>query len=428
MTDAESQSRAAPRLRLGWGWAWVVALVVAVAIPFFTHSAGVFSILNLIAVNIVFALSYNMLLGEGGLLSFGQAVFFGFGGFFAMHAMVAIGTAGSLWAHFPVMALPLIGFVGGAVVAAIIGWPVCKHGGLAFAMITLGVGMLVASGSNLFPSFFGGTTGIFGDRTSGPAWFGWKLVHGYDVYWFMLFWVFVSAGLMWAFTRTPLGRITNAMRDNAMRLRFIGYEPRNVRFLLFVASGAFAGMAGAMATVNEEIANASSLSLTHSGLVLLMAAIGGYGSFYGPIIGAVLVTLMNSSLSNYTNASEFYIGLVFLGIVTFATRGLAGGLEKGWAALRGEQVGRRVPGWLARALGVLLVIVGLVVLVETIYQVQNGPDVVVAALGLNFNPRAPWSWIAIVVLWALGYGLLRRGKASPSPSDDGAVPAPDGTQ
>lgn len=414
MTDAASGAAfPAPRRRVGFWWVWPLALVIALAIPFTSHSAGLFSILNLIAINIVFALSYNMLLGEGGLLSFGHAVFYGFGGFFAMHAMVAIGTAGSAWAHFPVLALPLIGFVGGAVVAVVVGWPICKHGGLAFAMITLGVGMLVASGSNLFPSFFGGTTGIFGDRTAGPAWFGWKLVHAVDVYWFMVFWVFVAALCMWAFTRTPLGRLANAMRDNAMRLRFIGYEPRNVRFLLFVAAGAFAGMAGAMATVNEEIANSTSLSLTISGLVLLMAAIGGFGTFYGPIIGAALVTLMNSSLSNYTNASEFYIGLVFLSIVTFASRGLAGGLEKGWAALRGGQIGSRIPGWLALWLGVLLIILGLIVFVETIYQVQNGPDTVVAALDISFNPRAIWSWVAILVLCGGGYGVLRLARRAP---------------
>lgn len=422
MTDSASP---ALRRRVGFWWVWPLALAIALAIPFTSHSAGLFSILNLIAINIVFALSYNMLLGEGGLLSFGHAVFYGFGGFFAMHAMVAIGAADSVWAHFPVLGLPLIGFVGGAVVAIVIGWPICKHGGLAFAMITLGLGMLVASGANLFPSFFGGTTGIFGDRTVGPAWFGWKLVHAVDVYWFMVFWVFVAALGMWAFTRTPLGRLANAMRDNAMRLRFIGYEPRNVRFLLFIAAGAFAGMAGAMAAVNEEIANASSLSLTHSGLVLLMAAIGGFGAFYGPIIGAVLVTLMNSSLSNYTNASEFYIGLVFLSIVTFASRGMAGGLEKGWAALRGGHVRQRIPGWLVQWLGVLLIILGLIAFVETIYQVQNGPDVMAAALGISFSPRVIWSWIVILVLCGGGYGILRlarRAYAADEPDETGGTP------
>jgi branched-chain amino acid transport system permease protein len=156
-----------------------------------------------------------------------------------------------------------------------------------------------------------------------------------------------------------------------------------------------------------------------------MAAIGGFCALYGPIIGAVLVTLMNSSLSNYTNASEFYIGLVFLSIVTFASRGMAGGLEQGWAALRGGHVRQRIPGWLVQWLGVLLIILGLIAFVETIYQVQNGPDVVAAALGISFNPRVIWSWIVILVLCGGGYGILRlarRAYAADEPDETGGTP------
>lgn len=279
---------------------WLISAAVLLILPFVLDSGTAFTLMNVIAVNIVFALSYNMLLGQGGMLSFGHAVFFGLGSYAAMHAMNAIDEASyageGFWAHIPVVSMPLVGMIAGGLVALVIGWPFCRRAGTAFAMITLGLGEMVAAAGQMFPSVFGGEAGIYGNRMVGPQWFGLELAQATDVYWFMAFWTFLAVFAMWAFTRTPLGRMSNAVRDNPDRLQFIGYPPRNIRFMIFIASGSFGGLAGGMAAVNYEIITPEALGLIPSGLALLMAAVGGLGVFYGPIVGAIVVSLDRKSV------------------------------------------------------------------------------------------------------------------------------------
>lgn len=399
--------------RLGWRAfvPWLLSLVVLLAIPMLTRSGTTFTVLNVIAINIVFALSYNMQLGQAGLFSFGHAVFYGFGGYAAIHAMNAIEAAGAegtgFWAGFPVYALPLVGMAAGVIAAFVIGWPFCRRGGIAFAMITLGLGELIAAGSEMFPSIFGGEPGVYGNRMVGPVWFGLELAQPADVYWFMAFWVFVAALAMWAFTRTPLGRMSNAVRDNAERIRFIGYSPHNIRFLVFIVSSGFAGLAGGMTAVNYEIMTPNTMGLLFSGMVLLMAAIGGLGMFYGPIVGAILFTVMNSLLSDYTNASVFYIGLVFLVIVMFAPDGLAGGIEKVRQSYAAGSLLKSLPGWAGGALGSVFIALGLITLMELGYQGRYGQARLAQVLGLDFNPYTLTGWVIMVVLLIVGYGILR---------------------
>ncbi|MGH8113194.1 MAG: branched-chain amino acid ABC transporter permease [Rhodanobacteraceae bacterium] len=389
---------------------WLVSLAILLILPEFVHSESAFTIMNLMAINVVFALSYNMLLGQSGLLSFGQAVFFGFGGYAAVHAMNAIGGTAGFWTHFPVVGLPLVGFVTGGIAAAIVGWPFVRNAGLAFAMITLGLGVLVDTVAQSLQPFFGGIAGVFSDRTVGPVWFGLKLDHASDVFWFMVFWVFVATIAMWAFTRTPLGRMCNAVRDNAERVRFLGYRPHTIRFLVFVASGAFAGLAGGMSAVNFEVVTPSALGLTPSGLVLMMVAVGGAGVFYGPIVGAIIVTFMNSALTNYTRASVLYLGLVFLAVVMFAPSGLSGGVEQVRSAWSRGTLRQSLPVWLGRFAKSLLFTCGLVTLVELVYQLRHGQDTLAKSAGISFDPHAPWGWIAALALFAAAYGAHRLAR------------------
>ena len=391
---------------------WVVFAAVLLLLPFvFQGNSTAFTLLNVIGINIVFALSYNMLLGQGGMLSFGHAVFFGLGSYAAMHAMIAIDDASyageGFWAHVPVVGMPVIGMIAGGLVALVLGWPFCRRAGTAFAMITLCRGEMVAAAGQMFPSLFGGEAGIYGNRMVGPQWFGLELAQSADVYWFMAFWTFVAVFAMWAFTRTPLGRMSNAVRDNPDRLQFIGYQPRNIRFMIFIASGSFGGLAGGMAAVNYEIITPEALGLIPSGLALLMAAVGGLGVFYGPIVGAIVVTLMNSMLSDYTDASILYVGLVFLSIVMFAPRGLGGGIEQVRVAWRDGDLGRRLPGWLSGTLAVGLIIVGMVVLVEMMFQATHGDDEFAQVLGMEFDAAALWGWLTAAVLVALGVVIKR---------------------
>lgn len=382
-------------------------------IPALGPSRSMLSLLSAIGINMVFALSYNMLLGQTGLLSFGHAVYFGLGGYAAMHGMNWIEAAsydGGFWANFPVFCLPILGFAGGALAGAIIGWPSCRSADVPFAMISLGIAELVAAAGFMFVSIFGGEEGITGDRMNGIAAFGLSLGPVSEVYWFIAFWTFAATALMYGFTRTPLGRIAQATRDNAERVEFIGYDPRRVRYLVFVAAGGFAGLAGGMAAVNFEIFTPESLSVIPSGLVLLMAYIGGARYFAGPILGAMLLTYMQSNLSDFTEAWLLYLGLLFIGVVMFAPGGLAGIVAGVATGLSAPDRGQRLGLWLRMMLAGLVAFVGAVILIEIAVRAQHGFGEQFHFLGLTLNPGGPMAWLlALGLLAAGGIGLRRMG-------------------
>jgi len=387
-----------------------LALAVVLAIiPMSGPSGTAYTLLNVMGINIVFALSYNMLLGRGGLLSFGHAVYFGLGGFAAVHAMDAIGSAESgFWANYPIFFLPVIGFAGGALAGAVIGWPSCKRAGTPFAMISLGIAELIAAAGLMFGSIFGGEEGVTGDRMVGHEVFGLSLGPTSEVYWFIAFWTFVGVAGMFAFTRTPLGKLSEATRDNPERVEFIGYNPTRVRYLVFIFAGAFAGLSGGMAAVNYEIFTPEALSLVPSGLVLLMAYIGGIRYFTGPILGAILLTYMQSMLSDFTEAWLLYLGLLFICIVMFAPGGLAGVLYGFTDALRAGKLGEVIGRWAGQAIGSALALFGMIVLVEVAVHWSNGFGETFEPYGLHLTFGNPLTWVLIVVPVVAGIVILRR--------------------
>ncbi|MCY3566256.1 MAG: branched-chain amino acid ABC transporter permease, partial [Gammaproteobacteria bacterium] len=297
---------------------WAAYLAVLLLLPQLFDSILAISIFNQMAIAIVFALSYNMLLGQGGMLSFGHAVYFGLGGFLAVHALLMMENEA---VYFSIAFIPLIGGLTGLLAGVFVGSFSTRKAGTVFAMISLGIGELVAASSLIFTGFFGGEAGVSGDRTFGPPLFGMDFFSDVDVYYLAAFWVFVSTLFMYLFTQTPAGRMANAVRDNPERAEFIGYSARWVRFISFCASGMFAGVAGGLFALNYEFLTDENLNLVTSGRVLLMAYIGGLGFFIGPIIGAIVLTLMNFLLSNYTELWLLYLGIMFLLTVLFLPRG-----------------------------------------------------------------------------------------------------------
>ena len=300
---------------------WGGYLLVLLVLPQFSDSILSISIFNQMAIAIVFALSYNMLLGQGGMLSFGHAVYFGLGGFLAVHTLILIEFE---TVYFSIIFIPLVGGFFGLLAAIFIGSFSTRKAGTVFAMISLGIGELIAASSLIFVSFFGGEAGVSGDRTYGPLFFGVDFAQDLQIYYLAAIWVFIATVFMYLFTQTPAGRMANAVRDNPERAEFIGYSARRVRFISFCASGLFAGIAGGLFALNYEFITEENLNAATSGRVLLMAYIGGLGYFIGPIIGAVLLTLMNSLLSNYSDLWLLYLGVLFLLTVMFLPKGFAG--------------------------------------------------------------------------------------------------------
>jgi branched-chain amino acid transport system permease protein len=398
----------------------IAAGILLLVLPQVVRTGTGIAVMNQMGIAVIFALSFNMLLGQGGMLSFGHAVYFGLGGFIAAHALNLAGR-GVLW--LPVPLLPLAGALGGLASAALFGSFSTRRAGTVFSMISLGVAELMAASSLIFDGFFGGEEGITTNRSKAPLLFGLAFTRDQQVYYLIAFWLLVATLAMYAFSRTPVGRMANAVRDNPERAEFVGYSQQRVRFVSFCAAGFFAGIAGGLFAVNYEILTAENMGLNASGAVLLMAYIGGIGSFVGPILGAILFTFLQSMLSDYTGMWLLYIGIVFLATVLFAPMGLAGLLMLHAPVWRARRVGRLVgPYLVAGALG-LVAAVGIVGLLEMIHVVVAGGRATTRLFGMSVAPRTVTPWLAFAALAVVGaLGLRRAGPRAAAAFAEASTP------
>jgi branched-chain amino acid transport system permease protein len=407
------------RLRLIAIWSgFALALV---GLPFLFPTPFAITILNQMGISIVFALSYNMLLGQGGMLSFGHAVYFGLGGFLAVHLMNMIGAGG--W-PVPLPLLPILGGFFGFLFALVIGSFSTRRAGTVFAMISLGIGELIAACSIIFVVFFGGEEGISADRTLGPTVFGYDFVSEIEVYALTAAMVFLTAALMFLFSRTPVGRMANAVRDNPERAEFLGYSQRHVRFLSFCASGFFAGVAGGLFAINYEILTEENLNLATSGWVLLMVYVGGIGYFVGPIIGAILLTLLQTVLSHHTEIWRLYLGILFLLTVMFAPSGLAGLVMMHAPAWKTGRLKRLIRPYAVALPPLLASLAGAIGLLEMIHRVNASVSrtTLWAPLGYGLDLTTIWPWLgASVLILVGGLGLKRCLPALKEAWDDAHV-------
>lgn len=403
---------------------WVAAVVVLAVLPYVLRAPAAVPVMNQMGIAVVFALSYNMLLGQGGMLSFGHAVYFGLGGFFAAHALNLAAKQG-LW--LPVPLVPIVGGLGGLLFAAIVGSFSTNRAGTVFAMISLGIAEMMAASSLIFDRFFGGEEGITTNRAKAASLGGLSFTTDRDVYYLIAFWAFVSAVAMYAFSRTPVGRMANAVRDNPERAEFVGYSRRWVRYVSFCVSGLFAGVAGGLFAVNYEILTAENMGLNASGSVLLMTYIGGIGTFAGPILGAIVFTFLQSMLSDYTSVWLLYLGLVFLAAVLFVPFGLAGVLAMHGPAWRNRQLGRLVGLYLAVAVVTLVALVGIIGCLEMVYFLVSAPAGQVTKrlfwLTAKVYTVTPWlTFLALIVLG--GLGLRWAGPRAAAAFTDASLPRP----
>jgi branched-chain amino acid transport system permease protein len=383
-------------------WAvWGGYGLLLLAAPLVFSSSLSQTLLSQMGIAIIACLAYNMLLGQGGMLSFGHAVYSGLGAFLAIHALNRVG-AGTL--HLPVSLLPLAGGAAGLAFAALFGFVTTRKSGTTFAMITLGIGELVSSMSLMLPEFFGGEAGVSSNRVVPPATLGITFGPQIQVYYLIAAYCFVCTGLMFAFTRTPLGRMLNAVRDNPERVAFIGYDTQRVRWFAFMISGLFMGVAGGLAAINFELATAEMVGAQRSGAYLLFTYLGGSTAFFGPIIGGVLMVLATVVLSELTKAWLLYLGLAFMLMVMYAPAGVAGLVL---ANLRLAAFGRLRPllsGYLALLLAGAVAFVGASAMVEMLYHLQLnqalGPMMKYG--GVTLDAKGPAAWIVALLLFVAG--------------------------
>ena len=391
----------------GHAVSWLGFVVAMLGAPLIFRSSLSLTILSQIGTLIIICLSYNMLLGQSGMLSFGHAVYVGLGAFIAIHTLNAVGR-GAFW--LPTSLIPLVGGLAGAFFAVLFGYVTTKKSGTTFAMITLGIGELVASSSLMLPEFFGGEAGITTNRVIGKPFLGITFGPQMQVYYLIAAWTLVCTVLMFAFTRTPLGRMANAVRDNPERAEFVGYNTQRVRYLVVIIAGFFAGIAGGLASINFEIVSSENVGTVRSGAYLLFTFLGGVGFFFGPIIGAVLYVLSFVVLSELTKAWLLYLGIFFLLMVMYAPGGIASLVMMN---LQMAKHGKFRRLWLpyAAVIGAALpLFFGIVATIEMIYHHQlesdNGPTMRLFGMPVDIGTATPW--IVAAVLIVVGAVLMRH--------------------
>jgi branched-chain amino acid transport system permease protein len=418
---------------LPWG---LFAASMALAPWVFDSTLGL-NLLSQMGIAIIACLSFNLLFGYGGMLSFGHAVYTGVGAYTAIHALKWMSFSGWGW---PVSAVPLLAGAGSAMVALVLGGITTRRGGMPLAMITLGLGEMLYAAAHRFAPVFGGEGGISANRVLGSPVWGISLGPQIELYALIAAYTLVSAALIAALTRSPLGRVLTAVRDNPERAGFLGLDQARVRYRVFVWAAFFAGIAGGLAALNFENVTPEVFSSHRSGSYVLFTFLGGAGFFHGPIVGAVLMVLTQVLLSHYTPAWLLYLGLLFVVMVVLAPAGLASlpARYRHWRNTRIEGTdAARARGRVGVGAGGCLILAGGMTLAEMGYHLQLGsalgPDMLI--WGLPLSTSHPWHWwgaaatlfagLALVAISRLGSG---QANASFAPSDDshGALDSAEG--
>ena len=384
---------------------WIATAAVLIIVPWLFPQSFALTLLTQMCTFSITALSYNMLLGQGGMLSFGHAVYAGLGAYAAVHVLNAVGKG---LFFIPVTLLPLVGGVAGIVFGVVFGYVTTKRAGTTFAMISLGIGELVFACVLMFPAIFGGEAGISTNRVVGKPFLGITYGPQIEVYYLVAAWFFIAMIAMYALTQTPLGRMANAVRDNPERAEFVGYDTQKVRFLQLVLSAFFAGISGALSCINFEIVTAENVSTMRSGAVLLATFIGGIPFFFGPVIGASIFILFVAALSGVTKAWLLYLGLIFVIMVLYAPGGIASIVVTQLRIIRAGQFGRLAgPYGLAASAGVVA-FTGLVAMVEGVYHLSDttlAPSMTLG--GFELDAHSNTYWTTAVLALAAGLYVLR---------------------
>nr|WP_313958780.1 ATP-binding cassette domain-containing protein [Burkholderia gladioli] len=398
----------ARRSREAAGWLALVGLLVLPALIW--PQGAVLAWLAQTAALVVLALSYNLLLGSTGLLSFCHAAFAGLGAFVAAHAFNRFG--------FALPWLPLAGGLGGAGFGLLFGAIATRRAGTAFAMITLGLGELIAAAAWSVPDWFGGAGGLAIDRTAGAPFGAWRFGADREAYALIAAWCLLSALAMRVVLATPFARLARAVRDKPRRVAALGTDPRRLRLLMMVIAAFFAGVAGTLTLIDVELASSDSVSMLRSATVLFATVIGGSGGFFGPVLGAAVMAAFGSFVAGLSRAWLFYLGLLFVAVVVAAPGGLLGALAAQAAAWRGAGRAARLRQ-LSRLAAWLVAVLAIVFGVELGYALQLGDGEGeggqrLASIGVwQFDAGSAPGWVIAIALALAATALGRLGRRRP---------------
>ena len=387
--------------------------LVLVALPLLVGRGVQFALVNAL-IAALFAASFNLLMGQGGMLSFGHAAYYGIGAFAVLHLMRAI-EAGL---YFPTILLPLAGGAAGLMVGLLFGFFATQRAGVYFSLVTLALAELLHVLAPRWEVLFGGEAGLTSMRMpSVGISFGTPL----EVYYLALVWVVVCIGLLYAYTRTPFGRLTLALRDNEQRIRFMGYNAHATKVVIFAVSTMFSGIAGGILAVANESVNYNIFSVHTSSQVVLATFVGGSLVFLGPVVGAFLLTLFSFAVSDATHSWLLYEGIVFVLVILYAPNGIAG-------VIQSHLDQRHILPWPKLCWPYLTVLVaGIFLLIATVFTIQSveivfseqyrnasastGHFANYPLFGTTWSPLSPMTWLVPAVLFSASIIILRRSFA-----------------
>jgi branched-chain amino acid transport system permease protein len=294
----------------------VLALLPYLLTPFYLAAATSALVLGL------FALSVDLLLSSAGIASLGHAVFFGLGSYAA--GLVAIHISANV---LPMLAIACAAAVAGALLTA---WIVARSSGAYLVMITIAVGALFSAGATQWRSLTGGTDGLVGIPPAHlPG--GGPLTGTANVYWLVLAGFALGAVGIHVVRVSPFGRALRGIRDNEARMRALGYYTTLYKYAAICGAALFAGLAGTLSTVSLQYTSPADLGFVLSTTALIAVIVGGSGTWWGPLLGATIITfvgvLLPSSLGAYEN---LFVGAIFIAVVYL----LPGGFTGLWQKLR----------------------------------------------------------------------------------------------
>jgi len=277
----------------------------------------------------IFGLGLNLLLGYTGLLSFGQATFFGSAGY----------VAGYLLKHYGV-GVPLvlaIGIVVGALTAAVVGYLCVQRAGLYFIMLTFALNQMFYFTAYQWTTVTGGEDGMPG--VPRPDVLGLD-IHGPLAYYTLVAILFLaSLWIMKRIVESPLGKILQSIRENELRAEALGYDVARMKLAAFVVGGAFSGLAGVLYAMLFGIVPLEAIGFVFSGNVVFATLIGGSGSLYGPVIGSFVFIWLSESVSAMWARWPLLLGVAFVIVVLF----FRGGVVEAWARFWAWRAARQAP-------------------------------------------------------------------------------------
>ena len=305
-----------------------VAAVIAVLLALVPSFAPPYQTMML-AYGLIFAiaaLGFNLLFGYTGLLSFGHSAYFGVGAY----------TVAFLVQYFAIRSMELyllLGLISSAAVSALFGYLCVRHTRIYFGILTLALSQVLWSLALKLYWITGGTDGL---RVPRPSLLGGLLVFQggefslfiTDYYYYVLILFAISVLVMWLIVHSPFGKALQAIRDNETRARFLGLRIRRFRWLSFLISGTFTGLAGILWVPLNGLTTPDVLYWTFSGEIVFMALLGGFRNFTGPIVGGIVFTYLKTYAVATTEYWQLLLGVVLVTLVLVLPTGIVGAISK----------------------------------------------------------------------------------------------------